>query len=146
MKNGNLSNQVGITIGFRCEDFLIVYRESSFTDKVLNKLFGKEKRAEVDERVRTVMERLYRQSDYSVDLVIHRKNYTQELKNILDDLPFCRIVLIDKDVQISHRLFTGDLTFYIDDDPDRRSLINSKYAISLDELSNRVRWRSARND
>ena len=49
MRGGDLSNQAGFTIGFRCVDFLVKYKESTFTDKVLNAFMGKIKRAEIDE-------------------------------------------------------------------------------------------------
>ena len=134
MKNGDLSNQAGVTIGFRCIDLLIIYKDEGVKNKLLNALFGKVKRAEVDEVVRSTMEYIYRNTEYNVDLVIEKKDYTKELKNLLDDMPFNRIVLIDKISQISARLLSGDLSYYIDNDDYRRSLINNRYAISFNEL------------
>lgn len=134
MKNGDLSNQAGVTIGFRCIDLLIIYKDGGVKNKLLNTLFGKVKRAEVDEVVRSTMEYIYRNTEYNVDLVIEKKDYTKELKNLLDDMPFNRIVLIDKISQISARLLSGDLSYYIDNDDYRRSLINNRYAMSFNEL------------
>lgn len=139
MLHGDLANHVSYTIGFRCVDFLIKYRDTKFTDKVLNALLGKTKRAEVDVKVRDTMEFLYRNTEYNVDLVIENKDYTEELKQVIDNLPFNRVVLIDKMSQISHRLLIGDLTLYVDDDDYRRSLVNSQYAIPLSELNNHLR-------
>lgn len=139
MKNGDLANQVSYTIGFRCVDFLIKYRESTFKDRVMNAFMGKVKRAEVFEPVRSTMEYLYRQTEYNVDLIVENKDYTQDLKLLLDDLPFNRIVLIDKPSQITQRLLIGDLTLYVDDDEYRRSLVNNKYAIPLSELSQHIK-------
>lgn len=139
MKRGNLANQVSYTIGFRCVDFLIKYRTSSVKDRFLNALLGKTKRAEVDSKVRSVMEYLYRQTEYNVDLVIENADYTQDLKLLIDDLPFNRVVLVDKPSQISQRLLTGDLSFYVDDDDYRRSIINSRYAFTLSELSRHLK-------
>ena len=101
MKSGDLSNQAGFTIGFRCVDFLVKYKESTFTDKVLNAFMGKIKRAEIDETVRSFMEHLYRNTEYNVDLIIEKKDYTEELKRLVDDMPFNRVVLVDKLSQIS---------------------------------------------
>ena len=126
MKNGDLSNQAGYTIGFRCVDFLVKYKESTFTDKVLNAVLGKTKRAEIDESVRSFMEHLYRNTEYNVDLIIENKDYTEELKRLVDNLPFNRVVLIDKLSQVSQRLLIGDLSIYVDDDDYRRSLVNSE--------------------
>ena len=141
MKSGDLSNQAGFTIGFRCVDFLVKYKESTFTDKILNAVLGKTKRAEIDESVRSYMEYLYRNTDYNVDLIIEKKDYTEELKRLVDDMPFNRVVLVDKLSQISTRLLVGDLSLYIDDDDYRRSLVNSQYAISFSQLNDYIRRR-----
>ena len=142
MKSGDLSNQAGFTIGFRCVDFLVKYKESTFTDKILNAVLGKTKRAEIDETVRSYMEYLYRNTEYNVDLIIEKKDYTEELKRLVDDMPFNRVVLVDKMSQVSTRLFTGDLSIYVDDDDYRRSLVNSQYAISFSQLNDYIRRRS----
>ena len=141
MKSGDLSNQAGFTIGFRCVDFLVKYKESTFTDKILNAVLGKTKRAEIDESVRSYMEYLYRNTDYNVDLIIEKKDYTEELKRLVDDMPFNRVVLVDKLSQISTRLLVGDLSLYVDDDDYRRSLVNSQYAISFSQLNDYIRRR-----
>lgn len=142
MKSGDLSNQAGFTIGFRCEDFLVKYKESTFTDKVLNLVLGKTKRAEIDETVRSYMEYLYRNTEYNVDLIIEKKDYTEELKRLVDNMPFNRVVLVDKLSQISTRLLVGDLSLYVDDDDYRRSLVNSQYAISFSQLNDYIKRRS----
>lgn len=142
MKHGDLSNQAGITIGFRCVDFLVKYKESTFTDRVLNAVLGKTKRAEIDESVRSFMEHLYRNTEYNVDLIIENKDYTEELKRLVDNLPFNRVVLIDKLSQVSQRLLIGDLTIYVDDDDYRRSLVNSQYAISFAQLNDYIKRRA----
>lgn len=142
MKHGDISNHAGFTIGFRCVDFLVKYKESTFTDKVLNAVLGKTKRAEIDESVRSFMEYLYRQTEYNVDLVIENKEYTEELKQLVDNLPFNRVVLIDKLSQVSTRLLTGDLSIYVDDDDYRRSLVNSQYAISFSQLNDYIKRRA----
>ena len=142
MKNGDLSNQAGFTIGFRCVDFLIKYKDSTFTDKVLNAFLGKTKRAEVDESVRSFMEYLYRNTEYNVDLIIENKDYTDDLRQIVDNLPFNRVVLIDKLSQVSQRLLVGDLSLYVDDDDNRRSLVNSQYAVSFSQLNNYIKRRA----
>lgn len=141
MKRGDLSNQAGFTIGFRCVDFLVKYKESTFPDKVLNAFLGKVNRAEIDETVRSFMEHLYRNTEYNVDLIIEKKDYTEDLKRLLDDMPFNRVVLIDKLSQISTRLLVGDLSIYVDDDDYRRSLVNSQYAISFAQLNDYIKRR-----
>ena len=142
MKRGDLSNQAGFTIGFRCVDFLVKYKESTFTDKILNAVLGKTKRAEIDESVRSFMEYLYRNTEYNVDLIIENKEYTEELKQLVDNLPFNRVVLIDKLSQVSQRLLVGDLSIYVDDDDYRRSLVNSQYAISFSQLNDYIKRRA----
>lgn len=139
MKHGELSNTVGYSFGFRCEDFLIHFKESTLLDKAFNALFDKARRAEVNEEVLSFMEYLYRNTEYTVDLVVDRENYTPELKKLLDDMPFNRVVLVDKLSQITTRLMIGDLTYYVDDSDERRSLVNSPHTRTLMELAQEIK-------
>lgn len=139
MKHGELSNTVGYSFGFRCEDFLIHFKESTLLDKAFNALFDKARRAEVNEEVLSFMEYLYRNTEYTVDLVVDRENYTPELKKLLDDMPFNRVVLVDKFSQITTRLMIGDLTYYVDDSDERRSLVNSPHTRTLIELAQEIK-------
>ena len=88
------------------------------------------------------MEHLYRNTEYNVDLIIENKDYTEELKQLVDNLPFNRVVLIDKLSQVSTRLLTGDLSIYVDDNDYRRSLVNSQYAISFSQLNDYIKRRA----
>ena len=139
MKNGDLANTAGYVIAFRCEDSLVKYKTEGVKNKILNAIVGKVARAEIDPLYKSTMEFLYRQTEYVVDLVILRENYTEEMKHLLEDLPFSRIVVVDKDSQISQRLLLGDITLYVDEDDYRRSLINSHYAIPLNQLNSHLR-------
>lgn len=139
MLHGDLANTFGKVIAFRCEDSLVQYKTEGVANKILNALMGKVARAEINESYRSAMEHFYRQTEYSVDLVVLRDNYTEDMKRILDDIPFSRVVVIEKDSQISQRLLMGDITLYVDEDDYRRSLINSSYAIPLKDLNNFVR-------
>lgn len=139
MKHGELSNTIGYSFGFRCEDFLIHFKETTLLDKAFNALFDKAKRAEVNEEVLSFMEYLYRNTEYTVDLVVDRDNYTPELKKLLDEMPFNRVVLVDKPSQITTRLMIGDLTYYVDDSAERRSLVNSPHTRTLHELAREIK-------
>lgn len=139
MRHGDLANTMGKVIAFRCEDCLIQYKTEGVANKILNALMGKLSRAEINETYRSTMEYFYRQTEYVVDLVVLRDNYTEDMKRMLEDIPFSRVVVIDKESQISQRLLVGDLTLYVDDDDYRRSLVNSIYAIPLKDLPKYVR-------
>ena len=139
MKHGELSNTVGYSFGFRCEDFLIHFKDTTLLDKAFNALFDKAKRAEVNEEVLSFMEYLYRNTEYTVDLIVDRENYTPELKKLLDEMPFNRVVLVDKPSQITTRLMIGDLTYYVDDSAERRSLVNSPHTRTLSELAREIK-------
>lgn len=141
MLHNDLSNMASFSIGFRCVDFLIKYKEYTLPDRVLNAIFSKEKRAKVNERIKSVMEYIYRNTEYTVDLIIESKDYTEELRELIDSFPFSRIVLIERESQIAQRLITGDLSYYVDDDDYRRSLVGNKNAITLDELQSIIKFR-----
>ena len=138
MKHGDLSNHVKATFGFMCEDFVLEFRDDTFIDKVCNTLFGKLKRAEVNVLAVKAMEHIFRNTEYTADLLIQEKNY-EEIKPLISDLPFCRIVLYNKYSQIASRLLTGDLTYVVDSHKERMSLINNPHVIDLDTLSQMTR-------
>lgn len=138
MKHGDLSNHVKATFGFMCEEFVVEFKEDTFVDKVYNKLFGKLKRAEINVLAVKAMEHIFRNTEYTVDLLILDKNY-EGLKPLISDLPFCRVVLYNKYSQIASRLLTGDLTYVVDSHKERMSLINNPHVIDLDTLSQMTR-------
>lgn len=144
MKHGDLANTIGYVIAFRCEDSLVKYKTEGIKNKILNAVVGKVARAEIDPMYRSAMEHFYRDTEYVVDLVVLKENYTEELKRLIEDLPFSRVVVVDKDSQISQRLLMGDITLYVDEDDYRRSLISSPYAIPLNRLNEYVK-RGLRN-
>lgn len=139
MLHGDISNQVGDTIAFQVIDTLLHFRTEHLKDKFLNVLYGKEKRAMVRQEVLQTMEHIYRNTEMCIDLVLFRKDFTEELKEFLEEsIPFNRLLVVDKPSQIGIRLITSDIAYYVDDNSEVRSLLNSPYAISFDELPNYI--------
>lgn len=134
MKHGDLANTIGKVIAFRCEDSLVLFKTEGVKNKILNAIVGKIPRAEISPVYRSTMEHFYRNTEYVVDLVVLKENYTEQMRGLIDNLPFSRIIVVDKDTQISQRLLMGDITLYVDEDDYRRSLINSEYAIPIRDL------------
>lgn len=139
MLHGDISNQVGYTFAFRCEDSLLKVKDNNLLDFALNKLHGNLTRAEYNDIYLKAMHYLYRNTEYSVDLVIHEDNYTPVLKKRFESLPFNRIITIRNESSIITRLKTGDISVYIDDNPYRLSLINSDFAIPISDLGKILR-------
>lgn len=133
MKHGDLSNVVGYTFGFRVDDFLVQTREDSAIDKVANLIRGKYKRAQLNEDVARMLEYIYRRTEFTADLVADETLYPK-MHHLIEELPFNRVILINKPSHITSRLLVGDITYYVDDDKDRLSLINSSYAVTLAEV------------
>ena len=132
MKHGDLSNVVGYTFGFRVDDFLVQTREDSTIDKVANLIKGKYRRAQLNEDVARMLEYIYRRTEFTADLVADETLYPK-MRHLIEELPFNRVILINKPSHITSRLLVGDITYYVDDDKDRLSLINSSYAVTLAE-------------
>lgn len=140
MLHGDISNQIGTTIAFQCVGTLIKFREHGLKDKLLNTLFGREKRAVINEKVQTIMEYIYRSTDMTIDIVVFEKDYSKQLEQFLiDRFPFNRILIVSRPSQIGSRLITGDLSYYVDDNAETRSLTNSNYAIPFSKLSHVVK-------
>lgn len=140
MRHGDISNQQNFIIGIRCENCLLKYKEGSVKDSLLNFILGKNNRAEIDESVLGLMTYIYRRTEYVVDLVVDEENYTPQLQQLLDEYPFNRVVLVHRNIsEITTRLNTGDLSYYVDSDIMRLESVNSKYAVTVDRFNEILR-------
>ena len=145
MLNGDISNHRSFVIGFRCENSLLHYKDDTLMDKVKNSIKGKTKRAEVDQKVYSLMSYLYWNTEYTVMLVIDEKNYTDEAKEYLSDFPFNQVATVIKNVsEITMMLNMGELTYFVSDDILDRQAVNSRYAIDTDTFNNILKRRVRR--
>ena len=134
MLHGDISNQRSFVIGFRCEGTLLHLKEDKLTDKVLNTVFGKLKRADVNEKVLSFMQYIYNNTEYTVSLVVDEKNYSKDLEDFLSDFP-CNIICNCSIGHLTSMLMLGELSYLIDNDTISRSRVNSKYCMSMEEFS-----------
>lgn len=145
MQHGNISNQRSFVIGFRCENSLLHYKDKGSSDKLLNIIKGKTKRAELDEKVYSLMNYLYWNTEYTVMLVIDEKNYTKEAQEYLEDFPFNQVATVIKSVsEVTMMLNTGELSYYVSDDIIDRQSVNSRYAVDTDTFNNIMKRRVKR--
>ena len=145
MLHGDISNHRSFVIGFRCENSLLHYKDDTLMDKVKNSIKGKTKRAEVDQKVYSLMSYLYWNTEYTVMLVIDEKNYTDEAKEYLSDFPFNQVATVIKNVsEITMMLNTGELTYFVSDDILDRQSVNSKYAVDVDTFNSILKRRVKR--
>lgn len=142
MLHGDISNQRSFVIGIRCEDCLLKFKNKSVKDKILNVVKGKVHNAEINKQVLSLMRYIYEDTEYTVCLIVDKKNYTEELKQFLDDtnIPYNQIGLVITSInEIGMMLNTGELTVYVDLDYNRIAMINSKYAVDLDTINAQIR-------
>lgn len=145
MKHGDISNQRSFVIGFRCENSLLHYKDDSLTDKVMNSVKGRTKRAEVDQKVYSLMNYLYWNTEYTVMLVIDEKNYTKEAQDFLSEFPFNQVATVIKNVsEVTMMLNTGELTYYVSDDILDRQRVNSRFAVDTDTFNTILKRRVKR--
>ena len=145
MLHGDISNHRSFVIGFRCENSLLHYKDDTLMDKVKNSIKGKTKRAEVDQKVYSLMSYLYWNTEYTVMLVIDEKNYTDEAKEYLSDFPFNQVATVIKNVsEITMMLNVGELTYFVSDDILDRQAVNNRYAIDTDTFNNILKRRVRR--
>lgn len=140
MLGGNISNVVGDCVGVVCVGTVVKFKDS-LLDKVASAIFGKYKRAYLDDKVLSFMNYLYRKTEITLDLIIFRDEKTDELMKFLEDsaVPYSRIVIVDRPVHITSRLMLGDLTYVLCQDTELLSLINHKWAMTLEKLSDILR-------
>lgn len=145
MLRGDISNQRSFVIGFRCENSLLKYKTGSFLDLIANAVRGKTKRAEVDERVFSLMNYIYWNTEYTVVLVIDEKNYTEEAKRYLADFPFNQVVNVLRNIsEVTMMLNTGELSYYVSDDTIDRQLVNSEFAVDVNKFNTILKRRVKR--
>lgn len=111
----------------------------------MNSIQGKTKRAEVDQKVYSLMNYLYWNTEYTVMLVIDEKNYTKEAQEYLADFPFNQVATVIKNVsEVTMMLNTGELTYFVTDDILDKHSVNSKYAVNVDEFNTILKRRVRR--
>lgn len=138
MKNNDLSNSATIVIGVQCINFLFEEQSEGFKNKLLNTLVGRQKRMTTNERVLNLLNYIFRETEYTVDLVVSADEYTEYLKERIDTLPFNRVVITNKPSDITGRLLIGDLSYYVDT-PEGLELVNNKNCKTLDEIYQIIR-------
>lgn len=138
MKNGDISNQHGFHIAVRIEDTLLK-KDGKKLAGVVDKLFNTSLSYSVDEDVLKLVQYIYRRTEHTVILVVDENFHAnKKLEEFQQLFPF-ETLYIKNESEITMRLITGDLTYYLDEDDYRRSLVNNKYAITLDEFNTILR-------
>ena len=138
MKNNDLSNSATTVIGVRCIGFLFEEQTEGFKNKLLNTIVGKQKRMVINEQVLRLLNYIFRETEHTVDLVVKEEEYTDYLKDLIDTLPFNRVVLTKRPSDISSRLNIGDLSYYVDT-PENIELVNNKHCKTLEEIYQIIR-------
>lgn len=139
MLNNNISNRKAPSMLFRVEDFLVKYRETTTIDRMLNKLIGKHKRAELNEEVVDAISKVFRVTDFTVGLTCIKQDWDKLPKDmkevILLGLPIADLHLIHDHLDIERLLNSGQYTFYVDDNEEHHSLVGHNRCIFLSQLN-----------
>lgn len=138
MKHGEISNQLPLVIAFRFEGTVAKLKTNKINDFLRNRLKLKST-YEFDNDVIDIMERIYYRTEYTVDLVVERSNY-ENCSWIFEELPFSRVIVMDRLSQITSRIIMGDVTYYVDNLENNRNQVNSKYAVDLKGLSSILKF------
>lgn len=133
MLNGDISNIRSACFGFRAENTLFELKNKSVIDKVANFFKGDLTRAKINKEVYSLMNYIYWNTEYTIMLVIDDALY-QKSKDFLADFPFNQVCNIKSISEVTSMLFTGEMTYYIDNSNTRYEVQN-KYTMTSDELS-----------
>lgn len=138
MQHNDISNQRSYVIGFRCEGTLFHLKDNSVVDKVLNPLLGKFFRADVDEKVLSLMNYIYNNTEYTIALVIEEDNFSDSVKDFLLEFP-CNVIVNVSTGQLTSMLNLGELSYLVENDIINRSLVNSRYCMSFEDFNRLLR-------
>ena len=133
MKHGEISNQLPLVIAFRLEGTVANLKSNKISKFLRDKLKLKST-FELNDNVIAIMERIYYRTEFTVDLVVERDTY-DNCSWVFDNLPFSRIIIMDKLSQITTRILMGDITYYVDNNANNRSQVNNSNAVDLKGLS-----------
>lgn len=143
MLNNNISNRKAPSMLLRVEDFLVKYRETTTIDKVMNKLVGKHKRAELSEVVVEAIDTIFRLTDFTVGLVCIEADWNKYPKDLRDiillGLTISDLHLVHDHLDIEKLLNSGKYAFYVDDNLDNHSLVGHKRCVTLRQIDSIAR-------
>lgn len=138
MLHGEISNELPLVIAFRFEGTVANLKTDKLNSFLRNK-FKLKSTFELNRDVISIIERIYYRTEYTVDLVVERDNY-DTLSWIFDNIPYSRIIVLDKPSQITARILMGDVSYYVDNVENNRNAINSRYAVDLKGLSSVLKF------
>lgn len=125
MLHNDISNARSFVIGFRYENNLVQLVKKGLFKKTI-----------INHEVFSLMEYIYYNTEYTVCLVINESTYTKSLQKKLLDYPINYVcMVVKKSSEITSRLNTGELSYYISNDIIDRQSINNKYAIDTKEFN-----------
>lgn len=135
MRHGDISNITSLNIGFRCEDTLLILPKRNLIDKLLNKAVGYNN-AKINPKVEGLMNYILFNTEYTVSLVIDQSVYEKAKKKIDSLQNYNQIVNVISGInEISMMLFTGEMSYYVDNNDERRNCLLSKYALNFNEFN-----------
>ena len=144
MKHNDISNMQSYVIGFRVENTLIHPKEG-FVNSVINRFSNKYLRGEVDNTVLSLMKYIYYNTEMTCVVVIDKENYTSAMEDYLLDFPCSQMKVVLKSLsEVTMMLNTGELTYFVTSDSIEKSLVNSRYAVSVDEINTLIKRRVRR--
>lgn len=140
MKHKDISNLESYSFGVRVDGFLLKFKEDGLRNNVLNFFLGKGNRAEINEDALFFLNRVYRKTPFSAYLILESRYDSEKMQEFLiDNFPFNELILVKNEIHISTRLNVGEISYYVDDDANRRSLVNSTFALSLSQANSMLR-------
>lgn len=135
MMHGDISNKRSFVIGVRCENTLFHLKDRNLFDKIANIFSSEIKRAEVDKETLSLMNYIYYNTEMTVVLVIDSENYKGNEEYLLDFPASQHKVILKSLAEITMMLNTGELTYFLTNDSIEKSLVNSRYAMSVDDFN-----------
>lgn len=143
MLNNDISNRKAPSILVRVDNFLVVPVEDTLKDRLLNKIIGKEKRADLDEDVTRTILRAFTHTDYYVGVVCLKSEwnkYAKHMKRTIEHyLPVGNVHLVDSPLDIAKMLQREEYMYYVDNNEDQLVQVGHNNCINLEGFRNIVR-------
>lgn len=137
MLHGDITNSYGYSVGVRCEDTLFhLERFGAFRENLIYKLGGKSLEENLDTKVQSILNRVYKDTPMTVSIVVDNEHFTKALVSFLDKKNICyaNIINVSSLSEVHSMLNTGAMTYFVSERGTDTELINERFGYTPDKF------------
>jgi hypothetical protein len=140
MIGNDLSNKCAEGLLIRIEDTIVTYKEETLKDTICNFIFGAENRAEINQDGVTLLELLFKKTDFNVTLVVSHSYMIEPLQKLLKGIPYVGSIKEMDLMSIYTFMHYRRYALYVDNNIERRQKVGGEdICINVDKCFKYIR-------